>query len=179
MDAALKAYGKTRDYNSSPQHELDTTFGILEVSYAATLIILFGNEPFQQVALDMRAFSQIMPAVIKAEYAMNRLATSSGSLAAGGVKVASSSVNGVVVNGVVMTGAQARERDRRMAEIDNIGARNATKLKISKGIAFMNQGPTQWLAAAHEFTGILGKLEEWEGKVRLLTQQISCGIELR
>jgi hypothetical protein len=38
MEAALRSYSQTRDYNSSAQHDLDSSMGIIEVSRACTTV---------------------------------------------------------------------------------------------------------------------------------------------
>ena len=85
-------------------------------------------------------------------------------MAAGGVQV---SATGEYSSNpaVIMTGAQAREKQRRATEMDELSFRNDTKLRVARGIVKMCQGTSQWAGAAREFGGITGKLEDWEGTV--------------
>jgi hypothetical protein len=66
---------------------------------------------------------------------------------------------------MIMTGAQAREKQRRAVEMDEMSVTNGTKLRIARGLFKLSQGPSQWTSAAREFGGISSKLDDWEGKV--------------
>ncbi len=62
----------------------------------------------------------------------------------------------------VLTGAQSRERDQKLRELDENRTKSVVKLKAAKGVASMGVG--LWEQAAREFMTIDGKLEDWEGK---------------
>lgn len=85
-------------------------------------------------------------------------------MAAGGIQVSTSGEYSSVP-AVIMTGAQAREKQRKATELDELSLRNDTKLRVARGIAKMCQGASQWASAAREFGGITGNLEDWEGTV--------------
>ncbi|KAG7528471.1 hypothetical protein FFLO_06125 [Filobasidium floriforme] len=143
MEAALKSYAQTKDFNSSARHDLESSLGTIEVS------------------LDIGAFAHTLPAVARAEYAINRLITNSTSMAAGGVQISSSRDHPAII----MTGAQQRENERITGEMKEMSAITDTKLRVARGIVKVGQGSSQWASAAREFGGISGKLEDWEGTV--------------
>jgi hypothetical protein len=93
--------------------------------------------------------------------------TDTTSLAAGGIPVVSTGGTNNAPAAVIMTGAQARDRERRKVEMDEMSVSNGTKLKVARGILKLCQGPTQWTSAAREL-GAASKLDDWEGKVSTL-----------
>jgi hypothetical protein len=118
--------------------------------------------PVIQVSLEIAAYTQTLPAIIKAESSLDRIIGVRGLSATGGATRGLGPADG---SAQVLTGAQSRERDQKLRELDENRSKCLVKLKTAKGVASMGVG--KWESAAREFMNIDGKLEEWEGKVKL------------
>lgn len=166
LQGAVKNYVKARDYNSTAAHELDASMGIV------------------QVTLLTRQYHQTLPAIVKAEYAIQRMAAKgapvpvgSGAARANNQEDLGEGLVASVLGGgslrTVETGAESRERQRRARELDELGQRMTFRLRAAKGVALMGSG--QYEAAAREFIGLEGSLGEWEGKVKPAAKEVPCG----
>jgi hypothetical protein len=113
------------------------------------------------------AYSQTLPALVKAETSLDRI-VGIRSLAQG---------QGRDTGIEHMTGAERMARNQKMKEMEEMRHTTLAKLKVAKGVAHLGVG--NWEAAAREFMTVDGKLEDWEGKVSFGCNVISLDLGQR
>lgn len=142
LQGAIRSYTKSREFCTTSQHVLEMCLGVIEVrlvSRSAEVGLQSDSASVSQVALELNNYAFVRNYVVKAETALEAIATSTQN---GKAKVAPTNMPGMIAPGMDPVEA-AKEKERLTTQ---------ERLTVANGVALLGSG--DFARAARAFTGV-------------------------